>query len=237
MARSFPSCLLSFTNCFSLFILDVFFSQTSFVSFLVGLLLCDFLFFLHCCMSGIFFVCLFVYERAHEKVEDDEEEVALYGMKKNSLCGTWSWFICFINFLLLHHYSCSIIFLLSFTKDHCLYVYAPHHHQKLLVRAHSSYLWKNLDRSRQKLVGMIFFFHCSQSLLTSLPLPIEIAQIEFYIKGLTLYYVMYVMEGDISGNYYYYLYLREIWRHSALFSFCSFGGRKITSLCNDIFRL
>lgn len=61
----------------------IFFSQTSFISlFLCVLLLYDFFF----ALLHVWNMCLFMYERAHEKEED--EEVALYGLKKNSLCGT-----------------------------------------------------------------------------------------------------------------------------------------------------
>lgn len=227
MARSFPSCLLSFTYCFSRFILD-FFSQTSFISlFLCVLLLCDFFF----ALLHVWNMCLFIYERAHEKEED--EEVALYGLKKNSLCGTWSWFLCFIK---LSSSSSSDIFLLCSLHEGPLSLCVCSSSKKrLLVRAHSShmcvkekkifFLWKNLDRSRQKLVGKIFLFHCSRSLLTSLPSYWD-RRCEFkkIHKGLTL--------CVCNGRWYFRKLLQLLLCEEGRFggiprfsSFCSFGGR------------
>lgn len=105
----------------------IFFSQTSFISlFLCVLLLYDF-FFLHCCMSGIC-VCLFMKGRTKKK---KTKKLPFMGSRKILCVALEAGFYVSSNFLLLHHriFSFSVLF----TKDHCLYVYA--HHQKKISRS------------------------------------------------------------------------------------------------------
>lgn len=120
MARSFPSCLLSFTYCFSRFILDFFFANILHLSFLV----CSspLWFFLHCCMSGIC-VCLCMKGRTKKKTK----KLPFMGSRKILCVALEAGFYVSSNFLLLLHHRI-FSFSVLFTKDHCLYVYA--HHQK-----------------------------------------------------------------------------------------------------------
>lgn len=111
----------------------IFFSQTSFISlFLCVLLLYDF--FLHCCMSGIC-VCLCMKGRTKKK---KTKKLPFMGSRKILCVALEAGFYVSSNFLLLHHriFSFSVLF----TKDHCLYVYAHHQKKRLLVRAHSSHM-------------------------------------------------------------------------------------------------
>lgn len=131
MARSFPSCLLSFTYCFSRFILDFFFANILHLSFLV----CSSPLWFFFALLHVWNMCLFMYERAHEK---EDEEVALYGLKKNSLCGTWSWFLCFIK--LSSSSSSDICLLCSLHEGPLSLCVCSSSKKRLLVRAHSSHM-------------------------------------------------------------------------------------------------